>query len=170
MFIMSLNLIPKQEGGGNVNQNQIDQLRMQIQSNYEARIDQLRKDMATDLDALARLEPTLRNLIDKSEDKRLTKLVVPLTGQARFHKRDGKLSVKKLFKISLDKMNEPFGREALYQKVNEEAGEEIKKGSFGPVFAEFVKKGKIVEVEKPSGSKAGLYRRKPEFTRVQLEN
>lgn len=142
-----------------MNQNQIDQLRNQIRFNYETRIEQLRKDMAADLDALARLEPTLKNLTDKQDNKIQTESIVHLAGQTRFHKRDGKLSVRRLFKISLEKMDGTFIRDALYQKINEEAGEEIKKGSFAPVFAEFVKKKKILEVEKPSGSKAGLYKK-----------
>ena len=93
----------------------IEQLKRKIKADYEVRIEHLKKDMAAELDALSRLEPTLRKFFPEIEsipvsDLKTAKLVRRKTTSTQREikaiKRSGGLSIRKLFKLALNKMPE----------------------------------------------------------------
>jgi hypothetical protein len=143
-------------------EEQIEQLRIDIKTDYEHRIAQLKREMEMELSSLDRLEGRLKNFQSgvklDLEEKASSQLIRRATKTA-FDLAKGGQSVRQILITTLDKMETEFGRDSLRKVASEEGGINIKNGTFSPTFAGLVKKGIIEVVREGKGSRPGLYKK-----------
>lgn len=143
-------------------EEQIEELKLHIKSEYEGKIKKLREEMEDVLSSLSRVEKTLGKELstkDSTEETSSSRLkLIQRKKQTEIHTTR---TVEARIMKALQEMNgESFARSELFDKVNNDgSGKEMKMGSFGPKFANLVKNGNIVVIREAKGNQGGTYKR-----------
>jgi hypothetical protein len=155
-------IIQSPRKGGLMIQDQIEELKKSIETNYMEKINRLKKEMMDAINSLSKVEETLfgqsKNIAIRSE----------LTRKPILHRRkkiikSTKIPVPKRLEAALEKMQGEFTRFQLFETVNNDAtGIKNPAGTLAVVFAKLAKEGKIVVVRELRGNIPALYRKSGE--------
>jgi hypothetical protein len=139
--------------------NPITKLKAIVKSKYETKIKNLQEEMENALLFLSRLEKTLSEETTLEDiDMKTIKFtrgapIRTLKVKKDFHKISTNRTAEETVKAALQETNGEFS----YRELQEKS--EIKKGTFGGIFSDLVKTGKILVVRERKGNQAGIYKR-----------
>lgn len=145
----------------------IEKLKAQIITDFDSKIEALKKEKNDKLNALTILEPNLLNLQSEMNDNSLgdglIKMPRKLTVKPFFETKQSRIkrsgpSIKEIIIMALNDMPEKFLRNDLMNKVKERAGDRpITNGNFSPEFSKLLKKNIIIKISDSSGNQPGEY-------------
>jgi hypothetical protein len=145
----------------------IEKLKSQIVTDFDSKIEALKKEKNAKLDALSILEPNLLSLQAGMEEISLGDNLIkmpkkiktaPIFKKKQIHTKRNGPSIKEIIKSVLNDMPEKFLRNDLFNRVKEKAGERpITNGNFSPEFSKLLKENIIVKISDSSGNQPGLY-------------
>lgn len=145
------------KGGNVMNRSLIAEMKANIQSEYEVKINKLRDEMNMALASLSKVEETLfaSNIISTERPRlirRKTPEAEPNTARP--------LSVRSRIIKALDKMDGEFTTRQLRDAVNSDGtGKEVKKNIFAPEFTRLKKNNIVIVIQEQQGNQPGKYKK-----------
>jgi|APFre7841882630_1041343.scaffolds.fasta_scaffold31662_1 hypothetical protein len=140
-----------------MNKAQIAEMKATIKTEYEAKIGKLREEMEDALSSLSRVEKTL---IEESvlKNSNIEAASLPLAKPILKKRWHISKSATERIMTALQEMDAEFSSGQLKEKANNDGyGKEIIRGTFGGIFADLIKTGKIIVVQERKGNQGGLY-------------
>lgn len=125
----------------------------EIRAGYEEKIRKLREEMEAALDSLSKAEKTLTGITFVSHSSMQRK-------EQASKSVENRISAGTRMKRALAGMDRDFLRPELFNRTRHDGIDiEIANGTLAVEFAHLVKNKEIIVLQKPHGSKCGLYRR-----------
>jgi hypothetical protein len=132
----------------------IERMVLDMQQQYQMRINELKKEMDDAIASLIRFQKTMFVDGDKQET------LFPVTKTIKPPKLKGKgKTIRKRIMTELNKMTSDFGTAQLMERVNNDGGKILTVNGFLRDFAKIRRAGQVIVVQEHSGKMPGIYRK-----------